>query len=369
MKERHIQKLIQESAGICNFPNCREVLFYEYEDKSFIKLVEFCHIIGEKSKGPRGHPTKSQLMKSNPKNIILLCVKHHIIVDGNEKEYTIDKLYQMKENHIKFVKDRLTGLKEANWTLIIHSGNVTGKGELHIDKELIIREFYCTHIFSDTQELDIPEYLVETKNWDYYTKIQEDWWKRFQTFKDSPNKFVICSINFIPIVIHLGYLIHDTHPTEIYQYNRYENTWKWKKYDENKKNEFFYHIENNDIQGASVQKIALSVSISASIHDDSIFEVLGGNIKILKINVINPDRKWLKYKEQLIEFQKIFINILDFLISNCKNLKEIHLFYAGPTPIAYIIGSSINPNMHPKFILYNYFKDSVPKYTRIMELN
>lgn len=83
----------------------------------------------------------------------------------------------------------------------------------------------------------------------------------------------------------------------------------------------------------------------------------------------NPARSWLRYKEQLIAFQETFVKLIDELIGQYINLKRIHLFYAGPTPLAFKIGSSINPNMHPKFIIYNYHVKDSPKYSKIFEIN
>ena len=57
------------------------------------------------------------------------------------------------------------------------------------------------------------------------------------------------------------------------------------------------------------------------------------------------------------------------IVNIYPDLTEIHLFLSGPTPVAFVIGSSINPNMHPKFILYNYHRKSKPKYTRVITLN
>jgi len=369
MKERNVHKLIADSGGICNFPECGEKLIFQYEDGTFVKLGEFCHIIGESPKGPRGHPTKSEIMAQDPENIILLCVKHHKIIDNNERKYPVDKLKQMKENHIKWVNERLSGLKEANWTLLIHSGNVTGTGAPNLDKELIFREFYGTHIIAEVEEFLFEEFLTETKNWLEFQNKQEQWWQNFKLQKDKPKKFLICSINFIPLVIHLGYLIHDTFITDIYQYHRNEKTWKWKFLNGLEADQDIFFIETPDVEDSTIQEIILSISISGTVNDDDIIEAVGHNIKIVRIKVEKPNRNWLKYKEQLIDFQKRYINLIDTLVQQYKNLKKIHLFYAGPTPIAFIIGSSINPTIHPQFYLYNYNIKDTPKYSKAFEIN
>lgn len=369
MKERDVHKLIVESGGICNFPECREKFIFQYEDGTFVKLYEFAHIIGESPEGPRGHQTKSKLMAQDPENIILLCVKHHKIVDKNEREYPVEKLKKMKENHIQWVNERLEGLKEATWTLIIHSGNVTGTGVPNLDKELIYRDFYGTHIIAETEEIIIEEFLTETQNWLEYQQKQKEWWQNFKNRDEISKKFLICSINFIPLVIQLGYLIHDTFTADIYQYHREEDTWKWESLHEIEEEQDFYLIERFDNKDLNIQEIALSFSISGIVNDDDIFEVVGNAIKIIKIKVNEPNRTWLKYKEQIINFQKKYIQLIDAIVQQYKNLKKIHLFYAGPTPIAFIIGSSINPTIHPPFILYNYYAKDTPKYTKAFHIN
>ena len=86
MKERDVHKLIAESGGICNFPECGEKFIFIYEDGTFVKLNEFAHIIGESPEGPRGHPTKSKLMEQDPKNIILRSKRSHLDIDNPFRE-------------------------------------------------------------------------------------------------------------------------------------------------------------------------------------------------------------------------------------------------------------------------------------------
>jgi len=368
MKERDVHKLIAESGGICNFPECGEKLIYKYKDDTFVKLVEFAHIIGESPEGPRGHPTYSELMERDPENIILLCVKHHKVVDHNETEYPVVKLKQMKKKHIQWVSERLESLKEATWTLVIHSGNVTETGVPFLDKELIYRDFYGTHIIAETEELIFNEFLTKTKNWLKFKKIQEEWWEIFSQM-DKPKKFIICSINFIPLVIQLGYLIHNTNTFEIFQYHPDENSWNWKQIKGEQADREFFNIELFEIDDKLITEIALSISISGTVKDKNIIKAIGKDIKIIKISVNNPNRTWLKFREQLLEFQNIYMSLLDKVVQVYPNLKKMHIFYAGPTPMAFIIGSHINPTIHPQLILYNYYGKDSPKYTRAFKIN
>jgi len=369
MKKRDIHKLIADSGGRCNFPGCGEKVIYEYEDGNFVKIVEFCHIIGESSRGPRGHPTKSELMKKDPENIILLCANHHKIIDNNVDVYSVDTLKQMKTNHTQWVNERLDGLKEAVWTLVLHSGNVTGTGAPNLDIELIFQDFFGSHIIDETEALVFDEFLTKTKNWLKYKKIQEEWWERFKNQEEKPKKYIICSINFNPLVIHLGYLIHNTNTFDTYQYHSDENTWKWKPLKDEDANQEFFHVESPKDKDTTNTEIVLSISITGMVNKDDIFKAVGEDLRIISISVDTPDRSWLKYKEELLEFQTKYTRLIDSIIQLYPALKRIHLFYAGPTPMAFIIGSYINPTIHPEFILYNYYKNDSPNYTKAIEIN
>ena len=105
------------------------------------------------------------------------------------------------------------------------------------------------------------------------------------------------------------------------------------------------------------------------VNEDEIYEVLRDDIKSITISTDNPDRTWLKYKEQLLEFQIKYTRLIDTIVQLYPALRKIHLFYAGPAPMAFTIGSYINPTIHPEFILYNYFGKDSPKYTRAFKIN
>ena len=116
------------------------------------------------------------------------------------------------------------------------------------------------------------------------------------------------NVIFVPVIEWPPCLILDSSPSntntfDLYQYHPDENTWKWKPLKEEEVNQEFMHVESVKGDESSITEIVLSISISGTVNEDDILEVLGNNIKIIKIKVNNPDRTWLKYKEQLLEFK------------------------------------------------------------------
>ncbi len=357
--------LALESGGICNYPECRQVMIYEYEDGTYLaNLVEFCHIIGKQCTGPRGHPSASEIYAAEPKNIILLCDKHHKIIDGNISLYPVGRLIKMKADHIKWYRGRISNTTDA-WTLITSAGNINKTGTIPLDIELIKSQLKSTFNFAEVFTLDVEEYLTETNNWEKYKLAQENWWAAYQKRRNKFPKFVVCLINFIPLVIHLGTLLRSS-PVETF--NSRVNTWLWDELPAEKKEIKFFQEEILSEKDDRVEEIALSISISGSVEDSSIFEATGKQLKIWKIAVEKQDRDWFHYKEQLVQFTELITHTFDSLKPQFRKLKAVHLFYAGPTPPALMIGYKLRASMHPKLALYNYSVKTTPAYTRCFEV-
>ena len=89
------------SGGMCAI--CREPLFEdesETDDPSV--LGEECHIVAREKDGPRGDDPLHEEKRDLYANLILLCLKHHKIIDDQPDKYTVELLQQIKADHLKF---------------------------------------------------------------------------------------------------------------------------------------------------------------------------------------------------------------------------------------------------------------------------
>ena len=66
------------------------------------------HIVGKKTKGPRGKSTMPIEQRDKYDNLILLCSIHHKLIDDQPKSYTVKKLVEFKKNHVNWVTENLT---------------------------------------------------------------------------------------------------------------------------------------------------------------------------------------------------------------------------------------------------------------------
>ncbi len=107
------------SGSRCAFADCRCELYEETTDNDpDVLLGETAHIVGQGDDGPRHDKPIPGGEIDGYDNLILLCTKHHTIVDRQLQKYSVDKLVQIKTDHERWVdaslsyEDRFRNLHE-----------------------------------------------------------------------------------------------------------------------------------------------------------------------------------------------------------------------------------------------------------------
>jgi hypothetical protein len=89
-----IKRLFALSGNQCAFPGCTKPLVEEGT-----VIGEICHIKAQSTNGPRSDPAQHKRDRHAFENLILMCHKHHKIVDDNPETYTVEMLLQYKAQH------------------------------------------------------------------------------------------------------------------------------------------------------------------------------------------------------------------------------------------------------------------------------
>ena len=89
-----IKKLFALSGNRCSFPECGLSVI---EDSTV--TGEICHIKGGKPESARHDPEQPASERHSYENLILLCSRHHKIIDSNPKLHSVEHLHGMKKSH------------------------------------------------------------------------------------------------------------------------------------------------------------------------------------------------------------------------------------------------------------------------------
>lgn len=122
------------SGGFCYFPKCAAPVLREIEGE-MISQVEIAHIHALDKNGPRHEESMTLEQLNSHKNLILLCIPHHKIVDrmSNVSKYPTSRLNQWKQKREGASLDALQGIAHLTQDQFEHmliNSVTSAKGEL-----------------------------------------------------------------------------------------------------------------------------------------------------------------------------------------------------------------------------------------------
>ena len=133
--ESTVYKLFGSSRH-CAFPGCTEP-HIEVDENTGVKICnsEVCHIRARRENGPRWDASQSEEDNRGDCNLVLLCRKHHAVVDDrrNEEYYTPDmlkawKAEQEEQNGSPLAQDDMEAIAAINMIIAAKTVNLGGKG-------------------------------------------------------------------------------------------------------------------------------------------------------------------------------------------------------------------------------------------------
>jgi len=129
----------------------------------------------------------------------------------------------------------------------------------------------------------------------------------------------------------LGMLLSDIPTADVYQLHREPPDWRWQEHPDG----FEYAVvEPDSFDGAP----ALNVSLSVTVINDRISEVLKEPDSVWMMTIEHPNNDFLKSRLQLQMFRQEFRKLLNRMKAKHREASVIHLFPTVPLSVAVEIG-------------------------------
>lgn len=140
--------LMGKCGGKCEFRGCEENILNESLTRKSGIYSNFAHIIADSENGPRGDKELSIKLAKDESNIMVLCFKHHKIIDENENEYTVEILNQMKQDHEKYISELIKIPKNNRVCAVKYTSSISDRIPVINDTDILIstkkQNRYCT---------------------------------------------------------------------------------------------------------------------------------------------------------------------------------------------------------------------------------
>lgn len=351
-----ILRLWVKAAGRCQFEGCNKQLWRDDITMKECNKAYVAHIVAAEEGGERGDPIRSKLLCTEYSNLMLLCADCHNRIDEKGvggKNYPEDVLLKMKQIHEERI-ERQTGIHQDKHSEILLFGANIGKHDSPLCYKMAHQTIIDTHYpssqsgiqlgLTNSGILDHNQRFWECEednlriNFDNYIKRQRQSGtiKHLSVFGLAPQ----------PLLILLGSLLGDLHPTEVYQLHREPKTWKWL----NEPDEVTFEVIKPQ---NTYPTVALVFALSATITEDRVVSVLGEECSIWTFTVNKPNNDFLRNREQLARFRTELRSLLNEIKARHGQNNLIHVFPAMPNAMAIELGRVRMPKADLPMLIYD----------------
>lgn len=349
-------RLWGKASGRCQYRGCNEPLWYDDLTKAEFNTAYIAHIVADSPGGPRGDAERSEKLSKDIRNLMLMCDRHHRLIDRKQvKEHPEELLLEMKHEHEEKM-ELLTSLTEDRQSYVLLYGANIGSSQPKVSMEKVYQAMIPNKYPAERTPIEIG--LVNSTfkdNESLYWQIERENLQRMfnervkPRFQSSINHISLFALAPQPLLIELGRLVTDLKHVDVYQPHRIPNHWGW----EDTPEDFEYTVIAPDIHSDTV---ALNISLSGTVDNSRIRDVLGSDVSIWTITIDFPDNDFLRSREQLNEFVKRFKNLLDVIKQKHGQKNEIHVFPAAPVAINIEMGRAWMPKADLPLKLYDQNK-------------
>lgn len=355
-------KLWVRAGGRCSFPGCSEYLLRDNLTTDEIKHGHIAHIVAASENFLRGDDPLPLSERSNIENLILVCQKHHAVIDNPDyiDKYPKDLLLRFKQQHEALIYE-LTGCNPDRTSKVIRLKARIGGQSVAASYDQICEALFQQQKFpreATFVDIDLTQHTAgETKNFIAYGV--EHIRSQVATVADKGvlsgevEHLSVFAIGPIPLLVYLGSQLSNKIPTDLYQRHRDTENWVWKE----EEGQVSYD-QSLIQQGTNPSHVALILSLSGRIPLDQLPSEIDESFFIYEITLdgLTPNPMFLRTKRDLDQFKIIYHSFLSEIRNHHGSAETIHLFPAIPSPIAVTCGRELMPKVFPGLSIYDHDK-------------
>lgn len=350
-KIKHI--LWGKAAGRCQYEGCNEKLFLDQTTKFEFNQAYVAHIIADRPGGPRGDNVLSGELKRDITNLMLLCDRHHRLVDREDvDQHPVSRLINMKAKHEERIR-LACDISENLRTHIILFGARIGEHGTPLTYSEAANATKPDFLPASDRPIILSMDSAHKDDEDSYWQIQfESLRRNFETelsrLKDTTETphFSVFGLAPQPLLIQLGALLSDITQVKVYTRLREPETWK---HPEDIAPLDFNIIEPEDKTGCPV----LCISITAEIEETRIQKAIQQPISIWKLTVPNPGKDLVRSDTSLLNFRKRVREIFEKIRLAHGQSATLNVFPAMPNSTAIEFGRVWQPKAELPMIIFD----------------
>ena len=357
-------RLWVKAGGRCSFPGCNDYLLRDSLTTRDIKHGHIAHIVGRRLTSPRGNDPLPLSERSKIDNLILVCQKHHSLIDDPDQ---VDELYKKilldyKRRHEEHIFELTACSPDRRSKVIKLTARIGGKNvsasysqicEALLDQDRFPRE-------RETIEIDLTQHPKgeTTATYEYGQELIRSRISPIYergVVQGDVEHISVFAIGPMPLLVFLGTQLSDKVPTQLYQRHRDTEDWRWKK----EAGRAEYSPSDNLIfEGNNPANVALILSLSGRIPLEQLYPSIDESFYVYEIALQSetPTPLFLRTIEDLEKFRMVYHSFIARVREYHSEAQKIHLFPAVPSPIAVVCGRELLHKVQPGLLVYDIDK-------------
>lgn len=342
--ERVKIRLWGKAGGRCEYEGCNTRLWLDSLTQAEFNTAYIAHIIADQPGGPRGDAKLSELLKSDISNLMLMCDKHHRLIDREDiAGHPVERLKAMKSLHEERI-DAVTDIAPDKQShVILYGANIGAQCSPLSFREAALGMLPARYPASQQPvSLSLGNSSFEDRTpefWQFERMQVQNMVAQQIRPRVKSGEITHLSVFALapqPLLILLGSELSDIPFAEVYQRRKEPQTWRW---DDDPKSFDFTIVEPLNPKTGDA---ALVFALSATVTDERVISVLGNDIPIWRVTIPKPDNDFVRSRVQTQAFRKLMRSLLDQIKAIHSEQATIHVFPAMPVSLAVDFGRVLN---------------------------
>lgn len=344
------------AGGRCQYRGCNEDLIGDLisgrEDGTFGFIA---HIVADSADGPRGDPVRSALLARALENLMLMCARHHKLIDvDDEPGHPEALLTAMKAEHESRVQV-VTAIDHDRASHVIRFGASIGENEALVSTRAIFMAMPPDHHPASGQTIDLEMVGCAYRDDEpiYWTFQRDNLRRQFEAKvrgrveRQEIRHLSVFALAPQPLLAELGRLLCDIAPAAVRQRHREPATWAWQP------DQPRIAFQTSEPAEKKAGPIALKLGVSATLTDERVTKVLGPETTIWALTADNPHNDILRSPEDQAAFRRHLRRLLDRIKAVHGEGRTIHVFPALPASLAVDLGRVWMPKADLAMTIYD----------------
>lgn len=349
-----------KSGGRCQYRGCNQDLVGDLIAGREDGLYGFiAHIVADSPGGPRGHETRSAALARDLGNLMLMCGKHHKLVDVDAvSDHSEPLLLAMKAEH----EARITlvcGIDDDRASHVLRFAASIGQNEALVSTQAIFAAMPPDHRPASAQTIDLELLNCawqdhEPAYWDFQVQnLRRQFAARVsgRIERQDIRHLSVFALAPQPLLIELGRLLCDIVPATVRHRRREPATWDWAT--DAEPVVFSAGHPPSEKSGP----IALKLAVSGTVLDERIEAVLGPETAIWSLTADEPGNDIIKHSRDLAAFREKLRGLFDTIKAHHGEGQVIQVFPALPASLAVETGRVWMPKADLQLVIYDQQRD------------